>query len=112
MTNRLNWFSEIRLFQYSETDSKMSSPPSSLERSQSSNDDWMYSSESFPRYGSEDEPDTDDPFWEFIDEPKYGYEEEESEEEIVGKEEESDTEDEHSHNIDDESDYDGDDEDE
>ena len=49
--NKLNWFSEIRLFQYSEIDSKMSSPPSSPERSQSSNDDWMYSSESFPRYG-------------------------------------------------------------
>ena len=63
----------------------MFSPPSSPERSQSSNDDWMYSSESFPRYGSEDEPDTDDPFWEFIDEPKYCYEEEESKEEIVVK---------------------------
>ena len=73
----------------------------------------MYSSESFPRYGSEDELDTDDPFCEFIDEPKYCHEEEESEEEIVGKEvgeTESDTEDEHSHNIEDESDYDGDDE--
>jgi len=92
----------------------MSSPPSSPERSQLSNDDWMYSSEWFPRYGSEDELDTDDPLWEFIDEPKYRYEEEESEEEIGGKEEEeeeSDTEDEHSHNIEDESDYDGDDED-
>ena len=63
----------------------MSSPPSSPERSQSSNDDWMYSSEPRPRYGSEDELDTDDPFWEFIDEPKYFCEEEESEEEIVGK---------------------------
>ena len=51
----------------------------------------------------------------FIDEPKYCHEEEESEEEIVGKEveeTESDTEDEHSHNIEDESDYDGDDENE
>ena len=55
ITNRLNYISEIRLFQYSETDSKMSSPPSSLERSQSSNDDWMYSSDSLSRYGSEDD---------------------------------------------------------
>ena len=73
----------------------------------------MYSSESIPRYGSEDELDTDDPFWEFIDEPKYCHEEEESEEEIVGKEveeTESDTEDEHSHNLEDESNFDGDDE--
>ena len=93
----------------------MSSPPSSPERSQSSNDNWMYSSESIPYYGSEDELDTDDPFWEFIDEPKYCNKEEESEEEIVGEEveeTESDTEDEHSHNIEDESDYDGDDENE
>ena len=81
----------------------MSSPPSSPERSQSSNDDWMYSSDTFPRYGSEDELNTN-PFWEFMDEPKYCYEEEESEEESGGKEEEeeeSDTEDEHSHNMDD-----------
>jgi len=92
----------------------MSSPPSSPERSQSSNDDWMYSSEAMPRYGSEDELDTDDPFWEFIDEPKYIHEEEESEEEIVAEEvegTESDTEDESGHTLDDESDYDGDDED-
>ena len=41
-----------------------------------------------PRYGSEDELDTDDPFWEFIGEPKYINEEEESEEEIVAEEEE------------------------
>jgi len=40
----------------------MSSPPSSPERSHSSNDDWMYSSDTFPRYGSEDELDTNDPF--------------------------------------------------
>ena len=74
----------------------------------------MYSSESFPRYWSEDELDTDHTFWEFIDEPKYCYEEEESEEESGGneeEEEESDTKDEHYHNMDDESDYDGDDED-
>ena len=89
----------------------MSSPPSSPERSQSSNDNWMYSSEVIPRYGSEDELDIDDPFWEFIDEPKYIHEEEESEEEIVAEEVESDTEDESGHTIDDESDYDGDDED-
>ena len=85
----------------------MSSPPSSPERSQSSNDNWRYSSEAMPRYGSEDELDTDDPLWEFIDEPKYIHEEEESEEEIVGKEVEetkSDTEDERGHNLDDESD--------
>ena len=63
----------------------MSSPPSSPERSQSSNDDWMYSSESIPRYGSEDELDTVDPIFEFIDEPKYCYEEEQSEEEIEVK---------------------------
>ena len=91
----------------------MSSPPSSSERSQSSNDNWMYSSEAIPRYGLEDELDTDDPFWEFIDEPKYYHEEEESGEEIVGREVEemeSDTKDEHSHNLEDESDYDGDDE--
>ena len=57
----------------------------------------MYSSEAKPRYGSEDELDTDDPFWEFIDEPKYIHEEEESEKEIVPEEvegTESDTEDE------------------
>ena len=48
----------------------MSSPPSSPERSQSSNDDWMYSSEDMSRYGLEDELDTDDPFWEFIGETK------------------------------------------
>ena len=91
----------------------MSSPPSSPKRSQSSNDDWTYSSEAMPRYGSEDELDTDDPFWEFIDEPKYKHEEEECEEETVAEEEEStesDTEDE-SMTLDDESDYDGDDED-
>ena len=64
----------------------MSSPPSSPERSQSSNDNWMYSSEAIPRYGSEDELDTDDPFWEFIDEPKYIHEEEESEDESVAEE--------------------------
>ena len=66
----------------------MSSSPSSLERSQSFNDDWMYSSDSFSRYGSEDELDTDDPFWKFIDEPKYCYEQEESEEESGDNEEE------------------------
>ena len=73
----------------------------------------MYSSEAIPRYGSEDEFDIDDPFWEFIDEPKYFHEEEEIEEEIVGKEveeTESDTQDKHGHNLEDESDYDGDDE--
>ena len=57
----------------------MSSPPFSPERSQSSNDDLMYSSESFPRYGSEDELDTNDPFWEFMDDTKYHCKEEESE---------------------------------
>jgi len=88
------------------------SPPSSPERSQSSNDDFMFSSETMSRYGSESELDTDDPFWEFVDEPKHKHEEEESEEETVAEEEketESDTEDE-SMTLDDESDYDGDDE--
>ena len=88
----------------------MFSPPSSPERSHSSNDDWEYSSDTFPRYGSENELDTDDPFWEFIDETKYRCEEKESEEESDG-EEESDTEDEDRHNMEDEDDYDGDDED-
>ena len=32
------------------------------------------------RHGSEEELDTDDPFWEFINEPKYSQKEEESEE--------------------------------
>ena len=73
----------------------------------------MYSSESFPRYGSEDELDTDDLFWEFVDDTKYRCEEKENEPESGGNEdekEESDTEDEYCHNMDDESDYDGDDE--
>ena len=58
----------------------MSPPPSSPERSHSSNDDWIYSSDTFSRYESEDELDTDDPFWEFIDEMKYRCEEKENEE--------------------------------
>ena len=66
----------------------MSSPSSSPERSQSSNDDWMYSSDTFPRCGSEDELDIDDPFWEFMNEMKYRCEEEESEEESGSNEEE------------------------
>ena len=85
------------------------SPPSSPERSQSSNDDFMFSSEIMSRYGSESEIDTDDPFWEFIDEPKHKNEEEESDDETVPEEEEE-TEDE-SMTLDDESDYDGDDDD-
>jgi len=85
------------------------SPPSSPERSQSSNDDFMFSSETMSRYGSESEIDTDDPFWEFIDEPKHKNEEEESDDETVPEEEEE-TEDE-SMTLDDESDYDGDDDD-
>jgi len=92
----------------------MSTPPSSPERSHSSNDDWIYSSDTFSRYGSQDELDIDDPFWEFIDETKYRCEEEESEEESGGNEEEeekSDTEDEDRHHMDDEDDYDDDDED-
>ena len=109
----LNYISEIRFCQKSEKDSKISSPQSSPERSHSSNDDWMYSFDTFPRYRSEDELDTDDPFWKFMDETKYHCEEEESEDESGGneeEEEESDTKDEHCQNMDDESDYDSDDE--
>ena len=91
----------------------MFSPPSSPKRSNSSNGDWEYSSDTFRRYGSEDELDTDDPFWEFMDETKYRCEEKESEEESRDNEEleeESDTENENCHNMKDEDDYDGDDE--
>ena len=89
----------------------MSSPSSSSKRTNSSNDDWEYSSDIFPRYVSEDELDMDDSFWEFIDDPKYHYEEEESEEESHGTAEEekkSETKDEDHHNMKD--DYDSDDE--
>ena len=37
------------------------------------------SSGGFSRYRSEEELDTDDPFWEFINEPKYPQKEKESE---------------------------------
>ena len=92
----------------------MSYSPSSPKSSHLSNDDWEYSSDTFPRYGSEDELDTDDLFWDFMDETKYHCEEEESEEESDSnkeEEEESDTEDEDCHDMDDEDDYDGDDKD-
>ena len=65
------------------------------------------------RHGSEDELDTDDPFWKFINEPKYPQKEKESEEdsELVdeGENEEKNNEEEDEKNEDDESAYDGDD---
>ena len=50
------------------------------------------------QYGSEKELDTDEPFWEFIDKPKYPPKEEESEEVDGGEEEESEQEEEDEEN--------------
>ena len=62
----------------------------------------------------EDKLDTDDSFWEFIDETRYHCEEKESQEESRSNEkeevEESETEDEDRHNMKNEDDYDGGDE--
>ena len=49
----------------------MSSTPSSTERNNSSNDDWENYFDMSPRYGLEEELDTDDSFWKFKNEPKY-----------------------------------------
>ena len=65
------------------------------------------------RHGSEEELDRDDPFWEFIDEPKYPQKEKETEEycelDDEGEDEEISDEQEDEENEDDESSYDGDD---
>ena len=63
------------------------------------------------RYGSEEELDTDDPFWEFIDEPKYPLKEVESEEVEEAEEKESEQKEEDGENEEDNFDYDGNDED-
>ena len=64
------------------------------------------------RHGSEEELDTDDPFWEFIDEPKHPQKEEETEENSEPDDEEEgeeiSDEQEEQKNEDDESAYDGD----
>ena len=65
------------------------------------------------RHGSKEELDTEDPFWEFIDEPKYSKKEKETEEDSEpddeGEDEEISDEQEDEENEDDESAYDGDD---
>ena len=65
------------------------------------------------RHRSEEELDTDDPFWEFIDEPKHPQKEEEikehNEPDDEGEDEEISDEHEDEENEDDESAYDGDD---
>jgi len=59
----------------------MSSPSSSFEHSKSSDDECHIYSSMSPRYGSEEELDSDDSFWEFINKLKYHPKEEESDKE-------------------------------
>ena len=61
------------------------------------------------RYGSDEELDRDDPFWEFIDEPKHLQKEEETEEYCELDDDEISDEEEDEENEDDESAYDVDD---
>jgi len=70
------------------------------------------SSEGSSQYESEKELDTDEPFWEFIREPKYPQKEEESEEDNEpadgGEDEKRNNKEEDEENKDDKSTYDGD----
>ena len=64
----------------------------------------------FPRYGSEEELDIDDPL-KFMDEPKYPLKQGESEGDVEDEEDESETEEEDNEKEEDDYDSDGDDED-
>jgi len=88
----------------------MYSPPSSPEHNNSSNDDYKIYSDMFSRYEAEEELDTDDLFWEFMDESNYPPEEKQSEEESEGvAENESETEEEENEKEEVDYEYDGDD---